>query len=132
MRIMPGVAYIVSWNLWQMDGLTYGLPGYEEKVQNRKQRDELYQAKLKDYERQIKERAEIAQNSLFGLDEMNLPELVKPVLEPVQLFEQYCLIKDFLDGVNIKKASLKSQDFHDQSAPKQTFESLVNNNKTQQ
>ncbi|MBQ1653832.1 MAG: hypothetical protein II060_08595, partial [Bacteroidales bacterium] len=49
MRIMPGVAYIVSWNLWQMDGLTYGLPGYEEKVQNRKQRDELYQAKLKDY-----------------------------------------------------------------------------------
>ena len=131
MRIMPGVAYIVSWNLWQMDGLTYGLPGYEEKVQNRKQRDELYQAKLKDYERQIKERAEIAQNSLFGLDEMNLPELVKPVLEPVQLFEQYCLIKDFFDGVNIKKATLKSQDFHDQSAPKQTFESLVNN-KTQQ
>ena len=66
------------------------------------------------------------------LDEMNLPELVKPVLEPVQLFEQYCLIKDFFDGVNIKKATLKSQDFHDQSAPKQTFESLVNNNKTQQ
>ena len=132
MRIMPGVAYIVSWNLWQMDGLTYGLPGYEEKVQNRKQRDELYQAKLKDYERQIKERAEIAQNSLFGLDEMNLPELVKPVPEPVQLFEQYCLIKDFLDGINIKKSTLKSQDFHDQSAPKQTFESLVNNNKTQQ
>ena len=81
---------------------------------------------------EIKERAEIAQNSLFGLDEMNLPELVKPVPEPVQFFEQYCLIKDFLDGINIKKATLKSQDFHDQSAPKQTFESLVNNNKTQQ
>lgn len=28
---MPGVAYIISWNVWQMDGLTYGLPGYEVK-----------------------------------------------------------------------------------------------------
>lgn len=25
MRMMPGVAYIISWNVWQMDGLTYGL-----------------------------------------------------------------------------------------------------------
>lgn len=30
-RMMPGVAYIVSWNIWQMDGLTYGLPGYTPK-----------------------------------------------------------------------------------------------------
>lgn len=28
---MPGVAYIISWNVWQMDGLTYGLPGYKVK-----------------------------------------------------------------------------------------------------
>lgn len=27
-RVMGDVAYIISWNIWQMDGLTYGLPGY--------------------------------------------------------------------------------------------------------
>ncbi len=132
MRMMPGVAYIVSWNVWQMDGLTYGLPGREEDVKNRRQRDEQYQAKLAEYEKEIKERAAMAQNSLFGLDEMNLPDLVEPVPEPVQPHEQYCIIKDFFEGINLKKATLKTQDFHDLSAPKQTFESLVNNKKTQQ
>lgn len=29
MRMMPGVAYIISWNIWQMDGLKFGLPGYD-------------------------------------------------------------------------------------------------------
>lgn len=132
MRMMPGVAYIVSWNVWQMDGLTYGLPGHKEDLENRKLREELYQLKLKDYERQKHERATVAQNSLFGFDEMDLLKLEEPILEPVQPHEQYCLIKDFLIGVNIKKATLKSHDFHDLSAPKQTFESLVNNNKSQQ
>ena len=132
MRMMPGVAYIVSWNLWQMDGLTYGLPGHEEDIKNRKQRDEEHKAKLAEYQKQIKEREVMAQNSLFGLDEMNLPDLVEPVAEPVQPSEQYCIIKDFLDGVNLKKVTLKAQDFHDLNAPKQTFESLVNKNKTQQ
>ena len=132
MRIMPGVAYIVSWNVWQMDGLTFGLPGHEEDIAKRKLRDEQFQAKLSDYKRQLKARADIAKNSLFGLDDMDLPELVEPVAEPVQLYEQYCMIKDFFEGVNIKKSSLKAQDFHDLSAPKQTFESLVNNNKLQQ
>ena len=28
---MPDVAYIISWNVWQMDGLTCGLPGYHVK-----------------------------------------------------------------------------------------------------
>lgn len=132
MRMMPGVAYIVSWNLWQMDGLTYGLPGHEEDIKNRKQRDEEHKAKLAEYQKQIKEREVMAENSLFGLDEMNLPDLVEPVAEPVQPSEQYCIIKDFLDGVNLKKVTLKAQDFHDLNAPKQTFESLVNKNKTQQ
>lgn len=131
MRMMPGVAYIVSWNLWQMDGLTYGLPGHEEDIKNRKQRDEEHKAKLAEYQKQIKVREVMAQNSLFGLDEMNLPDLVEPVAEPVQPSEQYCIIKDFLDGVNLKKVTLKAQDFHDLNAPKQTFESLVNKNKTQ-
>ena len=132
MRMMPGVAYIVSWNLWQMDGLTYGLPGHEEDIKNRKQRDEEHKAKLAEYQKQFKVREVMAQNSLFGLDEMNLPDLVEPVAEPVQPSEQYCIIKDFLDGVNLKKVTLKAQDFHDLNAPKQTFESLVNKNKTQQ
>lgn len=129
-RMMAEVAYIISWNVWQMDGLTYGLPGYEKEVMNRKERDNLYQAKLKDYERKEKEIESLAQNSLFGLE--GIPELVRPIPEPVQFFEQYCLIKDFFNGVNIKKSTLSSQDFHDFSAPVQTFESLVNNNKTQQ
>lgn len=132
MRMMPGVAYIVSWNVWQMDGLTYGLPGHEEDIKNRKQRDEEHKAKLAEYQKQVKEREAMARNSLFGLDEMNLPDLVEPVAEPIRLYEQYCIIKDFLDGVNIKKATLKAQDFHDLSAAKQTFESLVNKDKTQQ
>lgn len=31
MRMMPGAAYIISWNVWQMDGLTYGFPGHTPK-----------------------------------------------------------------------------------------------------
>lgn len=31
MTSLKGAAYIISWNLWQMDGLTFGLPGYEPK-----------------------------------------------------------------------------------------------------
>lgn len=127
-KAIDGIAYIVSWNVWQMDGLTFGLPGHEEEIKNRKQRDEQYQAKLAEYEKQMKEREAMAQNSLFGLEEMNYVELKKPVPEPIQLYEQYCLIKDFFEGINLKKATLKTQDFHDQSAPKQTFESLVNKN----
>lgn len=132
LRMMPGVAYIVSWNVWQMDGLTYGLPGHEEDIKNRKQRDEQYQAQLNEYQRLLKKRESLAEGSLFGLDELDLPELIEPVPEPIQPFEQYCIIKDFLEGVNLKKASLKAQDFHDLKAPKQTFESLVNKNTTQQ
>lgn len=26
---IKGLAYVISWNIWQMDGLKYGLPGYE-------------------------------------------------------------------------------------------------------
>lgn len=52
--------------------------------------------------------------------------------KPIGPFEQYCIIKDFLEGINLKKATLKAQDFHDLSATKQTFESLVNKDKTQQ
>lgn len=96
MRMMPGVAYIVSWNVWQMDGMTYGLPGYTVKEKK----------KSKGWTQQ---------------------ELSFDVAEATVLpHEHFCLVKDFLDGVNIHRKSLKAQDFHDQSAPKQTFESLLN------
>ena len=103
MRMMPGAAYIISWNVWQMDGLTYGLPGYQPFVEENKDK--------------------YVQLSLFSGDTKE--EKRKPLPH-----ERFCLIKDFLDGVNIHKATLCSKDFHDQSAPKQTFESIVN--KTQQ
>ena len=103
MRMMPGAAYIISWNVWQMDGLTYGLPGYQPFVEEKKDK--------------------YVQLSLFSSDTKEEKRKPSP-------HERFCLIKDFLDGVNIHKATLCSKDFHDQSAPKQTFESIVN--KTQQ
>ena len=99
MRMMPGAAYIISWNVWQMDGLTYGLPGYQPFVEEK--------------------RDKYVQLSLFSGDTKEEKRKPSP-------HERFCLIKDFLDGVNIHKATLCSKDFHDQSAPKQTFESIVN------
>ena len=99
MRMMPGAAYIISWNVWQMDGLTYGLPGYQPFVEEKKDK--------------------YVQLSLFSGDTKEEKRKPSP-------HERFCLIKDFLDGVNIHKATLCSKDFHDQSAPKQTFESIVN------
>ena len=99
MRMMPGAAYIISWNVWQMDGLTYGLPGYQPFVEENKDK--------------------YVQLSLFSGDTKEEKRKPSP-------HERFCLIKDFLDGVNIYKATLCSKDFHDQSAPKQTFESIVN------
>ena len=103
MRMMPGAAYIISWNVWQMDRLTYGLPGYQPFIEEK--------------------RDKYVQLSLFSGDTKEEKRKPSP-------HERFCLIKDFLDGVNIYKATLCSKDFHDQSAPKQTFESIVN--KTQQ
>lgn len=132
MRMMPGVAYIVSWNVWQMDGLTYGLPGYADDIKRRLARVEEHRKQMEEYTRTMQEREANMQGSLFGEDFWDYPEVSQPILEPTGLHEQFCIIKDFFDGINLKKATLKTQDFHDQSAPKQTFESLVNKNKTQQ
>ncbi len=125
MRMMPGVAYIISWNVWQMDGLTYGLPGHADEVIRRAAKVEEYKAQIKEYERKKKEIEANTSNSLFAPGEMGVQTLVPPTLEPEKPCERLCIIKDFLDGINLNKASLKTQDFHDQSAPKQTFESLV-------
>lgn len=110
--MMAGAAYIISWNIWQMDGLTYGLPGYTP--------------------RKEKEKPTIVQMSMFDnpdfLSEPSVVDEEKPILP----HERYCLVKDFLDGINIYKEKLHPINFKDPKAPKQTFESLVNNNKTQQ
>ena len=105
MRMMPGVAYIISWNVWQMDGLKFGLPGHEPYIENKPQTD--------------------SGPSLFDIiEDWSAPENRH---EPLP-HERFCLVKDFLDGINIQKATLNSKDFHDLSAPKYTFESLVNKN----
>lgn len=96
MRVMPGVAYIISWNMWQMDGLKFGLPGYEPYIE--------------------KERRDSSQLSLFDEPEKKH--------EPLP-HERLCLVKDFLEGVNLQKDNLSSKDFHDKNAPKCTFKSLV-------
>lgn len=100
-RMMPGVAYIISWNVWQMDGLTYGLPGYVPK----------------------KKREQNPSEPKLFLDLEEPEEIIKPT-------EQFCIIKDFLSYVNIKKLTLCNRDFRDKDgAIKQTFESIVNQKK---
>lgn len=42
---MPGVAYIISWNVWQMDGLTYGLPGYQVKEETAPEQADMFEYK---------------------------------------------------------------------------------------
>ncbi len=104
-KSMEGVSYIVSWNIWQMDGLTYGLPGNEPYIGKKQEQD--------------------SGPSLFdGMDGWSEPA---KVYEP-QPQERFCLIKDFLKGINLKKATLSNKDFHDLSAAKHTFKSLVNKN----
>lgn len=43
MRMMPGAAYIISWNVWQMDGLTYGLPGHTPKELSSEEKKQIIQ-----------------------------------------------------------------------------------------
>jgi len=124
-RMMSDVAYIISWNVWQMDGLTFGLPGHEEDINNRRRYVEQYQAKLQEYERIEDSKKAIMKGSLFSEEDMCMPDYDKPVLEPEKVFEQYCLLKDFLGGVNLKKSTLKANDFNDKMAARYTFKSLV-------
>lgn len=128
MRMMPGAAYIISWNVWQMDGLTYGLPGYDKELKARNAKVEEYNSKLNEYEEKKKKIEEVSSNNLFGTEGMNIEIPEKPIFEEPKTYEQYCIIKDFLEGINLQKNTLKSTDFHDLSAKKITFESLVNKN----
>ena len=106
-RMMPDVSYIISWNIWQMDGLKFGLPGYEPYIEEKK-------------EQNLKQFSLFDDTDFFDVQEEE--HVVKP-------HEKLCIIKDFLEGVNLKKATLSKQDFQDYKAPILTFESLVNKNK---
>lgn len=123
---MPGVAYIVSWNVWQMDGLTYGLPGHEKEIESRSVKVAAYEKDLATYEADLARRKVLDSGDLFGVSSFNFEEIHPPVLEPVSLYEQHCLVKDFLHGVNLHKANISNKDFSDRNAPTVTFESLVN------
>ena len=96
-RVMPNAAYIISWNIWQMDGLKYGLPGYEPVSENRH-----------------------VQASLF---EDNVPEETR-IIAP---HNRLCVIKDFFDGINVHKKTLSAKDFDDANAPQVPFVSLIKN-----
>ena len=43
MRMMPGAAYIISWNVWQMDGLIFGLPGHTPKELSSEEKKRIIQ-----------------------------------------------------------------------------------------
>lgn len=43
-RVAKNVAEIISWNLWQMDGLKYGLPGYEPQEEGKGTQLKLFDA----------------------------------------------------------------------------------------
>lgn len=104
-KTMPGVAYIISWNIWQMDGLKFGLPGYTPYVKPK--------PKIID-----------STPSLFG--EADFPPLVLEPEHVVQPHEKFCEIKDFLQGVNLMKKSLSYKDFSDSDKKrKQKFVDLV-------
>jgi hypothetical protein len=104
-RMMSDVSYIISWNIWQMDGLRYGLPGYEP---------------------YIEALPESNPNQLSLFDDSNfLPE--EPIKHEVKSHEKPCVIKDFFAGVNLGKKTLSAKDFHDEAAPEVSFVSLINN-----
>lgn len=73
---MPSVAYIISWNIWQMDGLKYGLPGYNPYIVNSMEKNPN-------------------QTSLFDNEDFFIE---KDNTRAVKPHEKLCLIKDFFMG----------------------------------
>ncbi len=108
-RAIPGIAYLISWNLWQMDGLTFGLPGYTPKEKEEKPKLRHRQVSLLD------------DPAFFSAEPL-------PEREPLP-HERYCRVKDFLKGINLGKANLTNRDFHDKKALKVMYRSLVNKEK---
>ena len=87
-----------------MDGLKYGLPGYEPYIETQ---------------------PESNPNQLSQFDDSNfLPE--EPIKHEVKSHEKPCVIKDFFAGVNLGKKTLSANDFHDEAAPEVSFVSLIN------
>ncbi len=95
-HFLPGAAYIISWNLWQMDGRTFGLPGYTPIVPPARD-----------------ERALFADDDTYNKIDI-----------PVR--QRLCVVKDFLSGIDVvHRQSLSVKSFHDRTAPQITFKSIV-------
>ncbi len=107
-KTLAGVAYIISWNLWQMDGLTFGLPGYspKEKIEEKPQTKRPVQLSFNE------------DAFWSGVSESKIEHFIQPE-------ECYCRIKDFLGKVNIHKNKLTAIDLHSKSAPTEQFISIV-------
>ena len=127
--MMKGVAYIISYNIWQMDGLTFGLPGHADELNAYQEKVDTYHAKLAQCKELKQKMEDSLKNTFFGPDNFNDPEIEEPVLEPAKPYERYCLVKDFMNGIDIHRPNLSAKSFHDGKAPKVTFESIVNKNK---
>ena len=105
-KAIPGIAYIVSWNIWQMDGLTFGLPGYTPLEKEEAPKPRHRQASMFD-------------NPDFCVAESQIEHELQP-------HEKLCRIKDFFNGVNINNPKLTNRSFGDRSAPQVMFKTLVN------
>ena len=107
-RELKGVAYIISWNVWQMDGLKYGLPGYEPKEKT----DE--QIKIED--------DQPTQLSIcWGTED----ETAEPKILPQ---ERLCRVKDMIGSKDIHRPNLKNQNFNDYKTRQQKFIDVINEN----
>lgn len=107
-RELKGVAYIISWNVWQMDGLKYGLPGYKPKEES----DEQITIEA-DQPKQL--------SICWGTEE----EMAEPKILPQ---ERLCRVKDMIGSKDIHRPNLKNQDFHDDKTRQQKFLDVINEN----
>lgn len=108
---MKGAAYIISWNLWQMDGLKYGLPGYDP--------TEKTDAEIK----KIK-----AEQSASLFPDEDALEALKP--ENIKPRERLCRIKDFIGKIDLHRDNLTNQSFKDKGTRQQKFLDVINENKS--
>ena len=76
---LKSIAYIISWNIWQMDGLTYTAPYSEMEVQE-----------------------EFEQLTLFGFEE----EQEQEVIIPINKNAIPCIIRDWTNKCNLEYRSM--------------------------
>lgn len=103
---LADVSYIISWNVWQMDGLKFGLPGHsplEEEKNKGKQMD------------------------LFEVEEKKEPEPEERFCLMKDFFYRKPTAKNASDRIDVNKNGLSNSDFNDMEAPTCKFKDLTNN-----